>query len=429
MSVYTVSALILLVATFSRAGWLGAAAGIGAVILWLLADRGRLNISAWRAKWAGWSGGRKAVTVGLGLLALIIVIGAAVFFVSSFSLGGRTLDLRTFIYESAWQLFREQPLFGQGLFTFGGGLARLNATPPTEPHSHAHSIPLNVAAELGIFGLIALIVTVIVIIRAARRNAETVHGADRFALIAAGGACIGFAVHHLLDLPAMNPAIMLMGLFALVAFAAPVPLAKEAPVQKRYATGGVVVSIAGIALIAIGLWSATLYERYWDAVYYAMQTHDYAGGAAQLDPVIAVDPSLPLYYQQRGMLYGLAAATGDSTFLPAAITSFERFTQLAPYSSGGWYNLAALYAQTGRYADAAAALEQLRSLSPALLDNQLNATADHIPLDQDTVFEADDPFLPNINSIQWLSYAIPRQWLPQTQLVLPDEVREMIRTS
>jgi hypothetical protein len=429
MSLYTLSALLLLFATFSRAGWLGAAAGIGAVILWLLADRGRLNVTAWRAAWAGWSGGRKAVTVGLGLLVVIIVIGAAVFFVSSFSLGGRTLDLRTFIYETAWQLFREQPLFGQGLFTFGGGLARLNPTPPTEPHSHAHSIPLNVAAELGILGLIALIVTVILIVRAARRNAETVHGAERFALIAAGGACISFTVHHLLDLPAMNPAIMIMGLFALVAFAAPLALAKDAPNLITHRIRGAVVIVGSIGLIIVGVWSAAQYQRYWDAVYYAIDTGDYAGGAARLDPVIAVDPSLPLYYQQRGMLYGLAAAAGDTTLLPAAITSFERFTQLAPYSANGWYNLAALYAQAGRYEDAAEALQQLAILSPPLYETLLNATADQISFDPETIFDAEDQFMPNINSIQWLSYAIPRQWLPQTQLALPDEVRALINSA
>ena len=80
-------------------------------------------------------GGAAALVVALALVA------------ESFGIAGRTLELRTWIYDTAIQLFDERPLTGHGLFTFGAGLSRLNSLPPLEPHSHAHDVILHVAAE------------------------------------------------------------------------------------------------------------------------------------------------------------------------------------------------------------------------------------------------------------------------------------------
>lgn len=76
------------------------------------------------------SSGRKALVVMAGLAALAALVGGAVFIVYSLGFSGRTADLRTFIYETAIQMFIEKPIVGYGVFTFGAGLARLTRRRP-----------------------------------------------------------------------------------------------------------------------------------------------------------------------------------------------------------------------------------------------------------------------------------------------------------
>ena len=151
--------------------------------------------------------------VALIALALLAATGGAVVLINSLSIGGRGLDLRTWLYETAMQMFAQRPLTGNGLFTFGAGLSRLNSLPPLEPHSHAHNVILQVAAELGVVGLIALALTawaaLHALLRAIRRPVDpiTVMGIAAFA---------GFATHQMFDLPAMMPTIALAALIALL---------------------------------------------------------------------------------------------------------------------------------------------------------------------------------------------------------------------
>lgn len=496
MTIYSLATFILLVATYSRGGWVGGAAGLAALALWLLAERNLLSPRRWR----GWLMTQKP-NFRLGVLAgaataLTALIGAAIFFLGSFSVGGRTLDLRTFIYDTALTMFAEKPLAGHGLFTFGGGLARLNSTPPTEPHSHAHSIPLQVAAELGIVGLAALALTLWGIYRGIRTNLSSLEtdgvsvgahsraplqsgtsqsisqpddvGArralplhnpstkdqlERLTLISATAVFVSFGVHHLLDLPAMSPAVMGMALVALVVAVAPVtpqPVEPSISVSDKSPSVGAVrepllpenaafqivskeravtaLAVGGLAvLLASGIWSSLIYDEYVNALSYGVSTGDYAGAAARLEPVIAADPSLAIYHQQRGFLLGLAAASGDTSALPGAVAEFECYTTLAPEYATGWANLGALYAQTGDYERAAAAMRRAVELAPAapsladrLSEYEAATTSGQLadntpPISTPISLEQDDPFLANINYVQWLSLTIKRQFLPQVR--------------
>jgi tetratricopeptide (TPR) repeat protein/multisubunit Na+/H+ antiporter MnhB subunit len=442
MGMYSIAAGVLLIATYSRGGWVGGAAGLGALALWMLAQRNLLSPSRWR----DWLLARKPIVrFGVFVATAVVLVGliaGVIFFVGSFSIGGRTLDLRTFIYDTALTMFAEKPLAGHGLFTFGGGLARLNSTPPTEAHSHAHSIPLQVAAELGIIGLAALALTLWEIFRGIRANFREIQppvGArhavplltstqtrtERLTLISATAAFIGFGVHHLLDLPAMSPAVMAMALVALIAAAAPI-IPKE---LSRSTSRAVMALMAGgwAALLISGVWSSLIYQQYVSALSYGLSTQDYAGAAERLEPVIAVDPEMAVYHQQRGFLLGLAAAAGDLNSLQEAIAEFERYTTLAPEYSTGWANLGALYAQVGNYERAAAAMRRAVELAPSaptladrLAEYQIAAETGAPmeawqPIPTPISTETDAEFLPNINYIQWLRLAIQRQFLPQVR--------------
>ncbi len=418
---YFALVLALLITTYSRGAWIGAVAGLAFCGLWLLQNRG-WTVARAKSAYQQLSGGRKALLTIAGLAGVAALVAGAVFIVYSLSFAGRTADLRTFIYETALQMFAEKPAFGHGVFTFGGGLARLNPTPPTSPHSHAHSVPLNIAAELGVVGLAALAVTVYLIYRAARRNLQTDTKSASGSAAAACGAVIAFGVHHLFDLPAMNPAVMLTGILVLSALVA--PISPAAVVVKRGWLRGAVLIGVGLVLFISGMIGAFRYRDYWLALTGAADKN-WIGVADSLETIITSDPSFAPYYQQQGLALSIAAMEGDETVLPRAIHAFEQFTRLAPQYASGWANLAALYAEAGQIDAAAAALRQLALLDAPVLFSWRETGVAYGEYNPDDPIAAEDPIhaaQSNINYIQWLHLAFPRTFAPQTTVPLPDAV-------
>lgn len=334
--------LVLLLLTFSRGGWVGAAVGLA---VWAM-----LSLPL-RRRWSALRRPLRLIVVVTAVLALILVLYVVV---ESLGIGGRGLDLRTFLYETALRLFAEKPLTGSGLFTFGAGLSRLNSIPPVEPHSHAHNVILHVAAELGIVGLLALALTgwaFLRALRALRRDGDPVArmGAAAFA---------GFAAHQMLDLPAMMPALALVALAALA-------LALPATVPRRQGRlQPALVALGGLILTLTGLWSALSYREYVSALSEAVASGDYRVGASRLASLAEADPSLAIYHEERAMLLGLQAASGDLDAAREAADAFTRYLALEPSYVSGWANLAALDAQLGKSAEAAAAIQRAIALAP-----------------------------------------------------------------
>ncbi len=329
---YSVMALGLIFLSYSRGGWFGAAV---AVAVWVSL---RFPVRRWWAAQSGALRGTLLVGGAAALITVLLLVG------ETFGIAGRTVELRTWIYDTAIQLFAERPLTGHGLFTFGAGLSRLNSLPPMEPHSHAHNIVLNVAAETGIVGVSALILTCVLALRALRRPTDPI-------TIMAAAAFAGFAAHQVVDLPAMLPAIALVALFAL-ALALP---AGEALVGKALAGKALararwqplLMAAGAVVLVAGGLWDGVNYNAYVTALSDAAVNGDYHAAADHLQPLIDADPGLAVYPQQQGMLFGLAAAAGDAQAAQAGVDAFRRYLSLEPDYASGWANLAALYEGLG----------------------------------------------------------------------------------
>jgi len=123
-----------LLLTYSRAGWLGAAFGIGVVALV-------------RYRWL-------AVPGGIGLAAAV-VLGIGQGFVQrlwqGFTLQDRATQMRLEEYRTALALLREYPAFGVG---FG-------QAPTVELWTGVSSIYLLVAERMGLFGLLSFLVAVL----------------------------------------------------------------------------------------------------------------------------------------------------------------------------------------------------------------------------------------------------------------------------
>ncbi len=393
MSLYVLLGLGLLVLSNSRGAWLGTLTGGMVFTGLLLAAQGRLSFRYWREWWQTRRGSIKAALVAVGVVGLIAAAGVGVVFVRSFSVAGRDTGLRTELYVAAIQMFAEKPITGQGLFTYGRELVRLPGIEPDKPHSHAHNIPLQVAAELGLMGLTALAVTLVVIVRTVRRNwqplplaptclrghsspfespyTERGQKTRRIMLAGAMAAVVAFAVHQLTDVPAMMPAIALTGLVALVLAVAP---AEPQPVTAAWRRVGQPVAVSGLwaVLLLLGWWSGQVYEDYYAALKYAADTGDYRGGAERLQPVINADPNLSLYHLQQGFLLGMAANDGDMDAAREAAAAYQRFLDLDPGYALGWANLAALKWQLGEREGAKEAMSRAAELDPEIWQYDVN---------------------------------------------------------
>jgi hypothetical protein len=162
---YFLLAVVISYAVESRGAWLGLCAAVGIVLIY------------WRPslKWIVIALG---VPIGLFLIALHGDTG------------------RFAIYDKALHMFLDKPLTGYGLFTY----RFVEIVPGESPrlHTHAHDVPLHIAAELGIPGLLALAATLWAIVRAAQRNWSP-------ARLWAVAALVGTAAHQIVDIPIMTP--------------------------------------------------------------------------------------------------------------------------------------------------------------------------------------------------------------------------------
>jgi O-antigen ligase len=358
LAVYLIATLLLMVLTYSRGGWIGAAAALAVVFgLWML-QRGLRSYQQIRRAFVRQRPLIRAAVAGAATVILLAGMMAGVILMNSFNETGRSAELRTYIWETALTLFREKPITGHGLFTFGKGLERLNSSPPVTPHSHAHNLPLNVLAELGLVGGVALILSVALAFHAIRLNWKASGDRERAILIPGIAGAVGFGGHHLFDMPMVMPAIALTGLLALMAAVSP---AHPEPMRWAWRRIGHGVALAGmgIVLIAAGWWSSRVYADYVRIVF--LEGGDYADTAQRMQPVLQADPEMAIYHWQQAILYGLAAAENDQ-YASLSEAAFERFVQREPQNAMAWANIAALRWQQGEIA--LEAFEHALTLAP-----------------------------------------------------------------
>lgn len=374
LGVYILLSLALLFLTFSRGAWVGLAAG-GALWLWLmLRAGGQFSLRVW---WRAQPNGLKAVWLAGGAAALVVAALVAVLLIRSLTVTGRDVGLRTELYAAAAQLFAEKPLTGHGLFTYGRELVRLPGIEPDKPHSHAHNIILQIAAETGLPGLAALAVTLVAAARSVWANwkpsppdplslmARENEQRRRIMLAGAAAGVVAFGVHQLTDVPAMMPAIALTGLIALVLAVAP---AQPQPMMAKWRLVGHPAGVTAlwVLILVSGFWSSRIYSDYVAALRLATAEGDYRGAAERLQPVINADPNLSLYHLEQGFLYGMAAAEGDADAARAGHAAYERFLALDPGYALGWANLAALRGKLGEAERALEAWVRAAELDPEI---------------------------------------------------------------
>jgi hypothetical protein len=168
---------------YAHAAWI-----VGAAAVACAASTG---VIAARARRAPRSSGRVPRLAAAAALA-IGVVGAGV--------ASRSTEPRTSLWGVAWHQFEGHLAFGSGAGTFALAWARSGLTETRGGALDAHSLYLETLAELGVVGLVLLLVFLALPLRHARREPV------------AAGAYVLFLVHAGLDWDWEMPALVLAGL-------------------------------------------------------------------------------------------------------------------------------------------------------------------------------------------------------------------------
>lgn len=361
---YVVLTGLLLIMTFSRGAWLGMAAALFTFGLLIYVRRSEITGDGFGQWWsAGSSKTMFAISAAI-MFGFVLTGFLLAFFLSSLEAPGRDPGLRTEIYGNALSIIGGKPVVGHGPFTFGQQLARYQSQPPRQPHSHAHSAPLQVAAELGIVGLAALGASLLAVLRTSLIIWRIIPERERWLVGGGMAAAVGWGVHHLLDTPAMMPLLAITGIISLALICTP---PEPIPLVARWRRIGhpIALTILWIGLLASGFWSTSVYTTYNEALIDAINERDYRTGAERMQVAIDADPNMALYHNQQAYLYGIAAALGDDEARDEAIHAYERFLDLEPQHAASWANYAALLWSADRPGDAIRAMARAAELAPA----------------------------------------------------------------
>jgi putative inorganic carbon (HCO3(-)) transporter len=413
---YVVITGLVLVATFSRGAWLGGAAAVGMMGVFALLQRGITSSQTARQAWHTLSRRQRIAVGALGLVGLVGVAGLMAALVASFSVSGRGAELRTLLWQYAWEMFQRQPLTGEGLFTYGYHLGSFWSIPPEQPHSHPHNLPLLVLAELGLLGGVAAVVMIGVIGRMVWQTWPRLPQNQRWPYAAAVSALVGSAVHHLLDTPMMLPAVAL--LIVLLTAVVAVPL-QPTPLQATWRKVGhpIGMAVLWVGLLGVGVWQSGIIAQYNAILTEVVRAGNPALAAQRLEQIIAQDPFNAAYRRQQAYLLGLTADR-DPAALDDALRAYETLHTLEPFYAVDFANHAALRWQAGQQAEAQALAAQAAALAPEWqLAGDLVAyyagDAANPPQRVESIYA------PNTAYFQMLRFIIVAELLPQIERTSP----------
>jgi O-Antigen ligase/Tetratricopeptide repeat len=267
--------------------------------------------------------------------------------------GGNRYDY----WRVAWLEFEDAPLRGQG----AGNYDRLYFAErrTSEDIRQPHSLPLQVLAELGLVGVLALLAFIGAVFAGlwgqARRAKES--AAPRFVAVGAGGAFVAWLSHTSVDWLHNLPGVTGIALCAAAALVAP----WSSAVGSRRLTTGRIVAVAAASVAAIA--AAYSVGRLAIADQYRIDARD----ELRSDPVEALrlaNQSLGFYDQSLPALYVKGAAYARLGRYRAARRAILRATRLEPHDHVPRALLGDLAVRRGDFETARRAYRRASELNP-----------------------------------------------------------------
>jgi O-antigen ligase len=323
----------------SRTAWIALVA-VGAVAL---AMRLRLRPAV--------IAGGVAVAGGLGALAYSGALGSTI----SRLLNTVTLALRAETWSSALGTWLERPLTGWGPGSFPA-VFRFQQDLPVypDPGGHAHNVIVQILLEGGLLGFGSLVVVIVALAIGISANRSR----SPYALM---GLAL-FGLMSFADLPGNFPMVLVIGI-SWAALAAPrvshAPFAASPPRIWYLAASGTLG-----AIIVVGVASTLIAWAAFGDARARLGDGDLAAARQALDRSVTFDPSMALYWRERGTR---AAEAGDDQ---EAQRDLRRALQLNRGDTATLRALAVLTLDEGPD-DAVAFARRAAALHGTQLDNQL----------------------------------------------------------
>lgn len=355
-------AMVLLLFTSSRGGW---AAWAGMQLFWggALAFVQRRRLVRW------WGHVNKARL----LLALLAAAGGFFWIWRSLlswllqnpshpSGGWAVAPSRFYIWKVALQAWQPAVWFGRGPGTFGLFFLRTVSVPPEMLLAHAHSVPLQVLAEMGLVGVGLLLgLGGAVLLRMARLGRRPPSAVQKEIAVAA--ALVGGGIHSLVETPVIVPAHAVLWTVCLAMIFA----GEDRWPGKAWGSEMLLRGVYFVMLL-VGGWRVMT-----DPVYFAGLKAAAAGrweeASIRFDRAMQMDPSFVLYWQQSAFAHGWQALDTGGTLRNAqqakqAVALYERALQIEPAYAVPWANQAVLWWALGERRRAIAAMQAAVARAP-----------------------------------------------------------------
>ena len=377
-ALWLLAADVVLFFTGSRAGWLGAGVGLGVCVTLLLchaAPPTLATLPGWlRARWRTLS----TTAAYLLLFGLLLLTQASQLATNR---GGITHDSgRQQFWQSALDQLAQRPLLGGGLGTYALHYAATAPGTYSFVALYAHNWLLNTAAQLGLFGALALVALVVLgalaLVSAVVRGPSAQTQVGRPMLYACCAGWSALLVQGIFDMP-FSTAL----LFAMCAAALGVRLAqgrfttetqrhrgaKDATASEDGQRGGhrfrrwrALVPAALCLLLGCMWWCgvtpALADDTYGDARAAAARG-DWRAALALTEQAQARDPELGFYEGQRAYALAMLAQKGGDA--EAARAAYARDALAEPGYVTAQLNYAALLLEAHDTGHAQALLEQM----------------------------------------------------------------------
>jgi O-antigen ligase len=323
--------------TGARSVWLGAVVMVGVVaVLWigsrsrraalvaiLRTGRGRAGLIAVLA-----AGGVAAVVAGPGILVRM----------------GFGDPYRPGYWLASLRMFGDKPLLGEGPGTWAAERAPHTTISDLDFYiPHGHNVFLQTMGELGIVGVAAGVVVIVVVVRLIIRSLSGSDEQRRYGW-AAIAAIAYLAGHQLVDVVTNLPVVLfalalpISRLDALALRArGPEPASAETS-AARHLDSSTTALVAGVVVVAIAVaglaWSTRIAVQHQDAVD-AANDGNWARALALAGDVVAADPDIPAYRVTLGLALARAGQADAAAAELRRAATIDEFPQ-------AWLDVAAL---------------------------------------------------------------------------------------
>jgi O-antigen ligase len=332
--------------TGSRGAWVAFGAAVVVVtILWLVPlERRRAVVAVFRS--------RTVRTASIGALIVLAVVAVALLPAIARRIGEPGTDARLAFAQASLGMFLSSPLTGVGPGMWV--VDRLRFTDPAAGDlyvGHAHNLVTQTAAELGIVGLLAGGIVVVLLVRLIVRGARSPEPRTKRVAWGVLFASLYFLAVQMGDLFVHLPAVafcyalVVARLDALVVTEPPSP---PRPVVQPYASVAAILALAfGGASLWVGISeSAALHG---DRAVNAANAFDWAAVRTSAGEAVAADPSMPPY------LFTLGLSEAHAGDISAALGHLRRAAEIDDYPTT-WLDVARLELDLGHPEQARLAL-------------------------------------------------------------------------